>query len=77
MVVNFARETGHLTAEQVEHSIKRNFGGFDMEIFDPMTIFRKHCPAIESLKKEYKPGPPINSIGLIKSSLFTSSTGLV
>jgi len=70
MVVNFARSTGHLNRDQLEHSIKRNFGGFDPDKFNPMKIFTAKCPAIDTLKENREHDPPTDPIGLIKSSLF-------
>lgn len=78
MVADFARRTGRLTLNQLEHSIKRNFGGFDPDQFSPMDIFRQNCPMINSLKPSdegYKDEPATDSIGLIKASLFGTING--
>ena len=70
MVVNFASRTGELNRNQLEHSIRRNFGGFDPESgFDPMDIFAGFCPTLDTLAMQEDGRPPIDSIGLIKSSL--------
>ena len=76
MVVNFAASSGRLNRNQLEHSIRRNFGGFDPESFDPMTVFKSHCPTIERLQASSDGRPPTDSIGLIKSSLSGSDTAL-
>ena len=70
MVVNFASRTGKLNRNQLEHSIRRNFGGFDPETgFDPMDIFREHCTNLDQLEMQEDGRPPIDSIGLVESSL--------
>ena len=70
MVVNFAGRTGRLNRNQLEHSIRRNFGGFDPETgFDPMNIFTQFCPTLDTLAMQADGRPPIDSIGLIESSL--------
>ena len=70
MVVNFASRTGELNRNQLEHSIRRNFGGFDPESgFDPMHIFAENCPTLATLEKQKDGRPPIDSIGLIEASL--------
>ncbi|KAF6032077.1 hypothetical protein EB796_009577 [Bugula neritina] len=77
MVISFATKAGPLNKNQLEHSIKRNFGGFDSNLFDPMTIFRQHCGAsMERLPDSPDGKPPINSLGLIKSSLSGEDTAL-
>ena len=79
MVVGFARSTGQLTVNQLEHSIKRNFGGFDPDDdeFRPMDIFLENCPAIQTLAKSEDGTPATDSIGLIRASLFGTGNGLV
>ena len=74
MVVNFAKANGELNRNHLEHSIKRNFGGFDPSEFNPMKAFMKCCPTISTLKKAKT--PPTDPIGLIKSSLSGSDTAL-
>ncbi|XP_067937583.1 E3 ubiquitin-protein ligase rnf213-alpha-like [Watersipora subatra] len=74
MVVNFAATRGGLTGNRLEHSIKRNFGGFDPALFDPMRIFHVHCPTIERLPPSPDGRPPTDSIGLIQSSLSGADT---
>lgn len=74
MVVNLANETGTLNRNQIEHSIRRNFGGFDPDSFDPMSVFLKHCPAIEDIPMSETGRPPVDPIGLIKSSLSGEDT---
>ena len=71
MVVNLARRTGELNRNQLEHSIRRNFGGFDPETdFDPMRIFERFCvDLLDTLQLQDDGRPPIDSIGLIESSL--------
>ena len=70
MVINFANETGDLTRSHLIHSIRRNFGGFDPDGFNPMEIFEDRCPRIRDLPYSEDNNPPIDSMGLIKSSLF-------
>lgn len=73
MVVNFDTKTrGGLTLEQLEHSIRRNFGGFDTDLFNPMDTFREKLHNIETLPRHPEDAgdlPPTDAIGLIKSSL--------
>lgn len=70
MVVNFADKSGVLNRNQLEHSIRRNFGGFDPESgFDPMDIFSGYCQTLDTLAPQTDGRPPIDSIGLIQSSL--------
>ena len=73
MVTNFAIEE-ELTRNQLEHSIRRNFGGFDPDEFDPMLEFKKQCQALDMLRWEPDGRPPIDSIGLIRSSLSGADT---
>ena len=77
MVVRFCRATGKLTKNQLEHSIKRNFGGFnpDDDTFSPMDIFRKNCPTFEALEESDDNQPATDSIGLIEASLFGTTNG--
>ena len=76
MVVNFAKTDGVLTQNHLEHSIRRNFGGFDPAEFNPMATFDRLCsPPISSLKKTGD-RPPTDPIGLIKSSLSGNETAL-
>lgn len=75
MVVNFAKSSGGLNRNQLEHSIKRNFGGFDPDDFNPLETFLKRCPSINSLKR-VDGDPPTDAIGLIKSSLSGKVTAL-
>lgn len=76
MVVNFADSTGALNRNQLEHSIRRNFGGFDQDVFDPMTVFTEHFPSLNALEKQENGRPPVDSIGLIQSSLSGEDTAL-
>lgn len=75
MVVNFAKSSGELNRNQLEHSIKRNFGGFDPDDFNPLDTFLKCCPSMSSLK-QVDENPPTDAIGLIKSSLSGNVTAL-
>jgi len=75
MVVNFADNTKSLNRNQLEHSIRRNFGGFDPEKFDPMEFFEKQCN-LETLEHQEDGRPPVDSIGLIQSSLSGEDTAL-
>ena len=79
MIVGFARTTGRLTRNQLEHSIKRNFGGFDPDDqrFKPMKVFQDHCPVFEILEEGEDGEPATDSIGLIQASLFGASNRLV
>ncbi|XP_067940321.1 E3 ubiquitin-protein ligase RNF213-like [Watersipora subatra] len=72
MVVSFARQTGVLNKNQLEHSIKRNFGGFDPddEEFKPMDLFLRNCPTFGSLLPSDDGEPATDSIGLIQAGLF-------
>lgn len=77
MVVNFADKTGKLNRNQLEHSIRRNFGGFDPETgFDPMVIFSEYFTTLDTLDLQEDGRPPIDSIGLIKSSLSGKDTAM-
>ena len=76
MVVNFANIDGPLNRNQLEHSIRRNFGGFDPEKFDPMEVFKEHCTSLETLAFRKNGRPPIDPIGLIKSSLSGEDTAI-
>lgn len=75
MVVNFAKTYETLNRNHLEHSIKRNFGGFDPAEFNPMVAFEKCCPSIKMLKTTGNK-PPTDPIGLIKSSLSGNETAL-
>ena len=77
MVVRFARESGKLTKNQLEHSIKRNFGGFnpDDDSFSPMDIFKKNCQTFQTLEESDDHQPATDSIGLIEASLFGTTNG--
>ena len=79
MVVNFARITGKLTRNQLEHSILRNFGGFDPDDvkFQPMEIFQKICPVFASLEPSDDDLPETEPIKLIQASLFGTENWLV
>lgn len=77
MVVNFADQSRELNRNQLEHSIRRNFGGFDPASgFDPMAIFSEHCPTLDTLAPQTDGRPPIDPIGLIKSSLSGMDTAI-
>lgn len=76
MVANFAKNDGELNHNHLEHSIKRNFGGFDPVEFNPMDAFIKCCPAINALKPATGNSPPTDPIGLIQSSLSGNETAL-
>lgn len=74
MAVGFARKTGALNRNQLEHSIKRNFGGFDPDEFSPMELFLEDCHQIFKALPASRDGEPAtDSIGLIKASLFGAS----
>lgn len=78
MVVNFADidEREGLNRNQLEHSIRRNFGGFDPEKFDPMEVFTRHCrDKFERLAPSTDKWPPTDSMGLIKTSLSGDTMG--
>ncbi|XP_067940326.1 E3 ubiquitin-protein ligase RNF213-like [Watersipora subatra] len=72
MVVGFARQTGKLNKNQLKHSVKRNFGGFDPDDrkFQPMEIFMRHCPTFEELDNSDDDMPTTDSIGLVQAGLF-------
>lgn len=77
MVVNFAKSTkGKLNRNQLEHSIRRNFGGFDPRDFDPMNVFINHCPTLGNLPMSRDHKPPLDPISLIKATLSGSETSL-
>ena len=75
MVVNFAsaNRSGSLNRNQLEHSILRNFGGFDPEKFNPLEVFKKHLTTLQKL--DYSEGglPPVDSMELIKYSISGSN----
>ena len=76
MVVNFAAiNAGRLTRNQLEHSIKRNFGGFDPDDkrFDPMDMFTKQCSLIDTLEESEDGKPETDPIKLVQASLFGTS----
>ena len=77
MVVNFAETSdGVLNRNQLEHSIKRNFGGFDPEKFNPMEVFTRHCrDKFERLAPSADDLPLTDSLGLIKTSLTGDAMG--
>ncbi|XP_067936897.1 E3 ubiquitin-protein ligase rnf213-alpha-like [Watersipora subatra] len=68
MVTNFAT-ADTLSRNRIEHSVRRNFGGFDPDDFDPMKIFSEECPALKTLESDQDGRPPVDPIGLIQSSL--------
>lgn len=74
MVAKFAN-AGHLNQYQLEYSIRRNFGGLDLENFDPVNVFKKHA-ASEWPDKASDDILPTTSTALIKSSLSGEHTGL-
>ena len=76
MVTNFACGKDGLNRNQIEHSIRRNFGGFDPDEFDPMAEFRKKCKSLEVLPPQDDGRPPVDSIGLIRSSLSGEETAV-
>jgi len=73
MVVNFADNTKALNRNQLEHSIRRNFGGFDPETFNPMEFFEKYCN-MDDLKLAKDDRPPVDSIRIIQASLSGEDT---
>lgn len=75
MVVRLAESTGTLYRNQLEYCIRRNFGGFDPDVFNTPDLFITRCPVIHSMK-EVDEGLPTDPIGLIKSSLSGSETAL-
>ena len=79
MVVGFARTTRKLTRNQLEHSILRNFGGFDPNDFkfQPMEIFKQICPIFDDLKPSDDGKPETEPIKLIQTSLFGTKKELV
>ena len=79
MVVGFARTTRKLTRNQLEHSILRNFGGFDPDDFkfQPMEIFKQICPIFDDLKPSDDEQPETAPIKLIQTSLFGTKKELV
>jgi len=77
MVASFATSSnGTINRNQLEHSIRRNFGGFDTDSFNPMDVFRRHCRAMDMLSHQEDGRPPIDSIGLIRSSLSGQDTAV-
>lgn len=77
MVVNFAATSKDgLNRNMLEHSIKRNFGGFDPDKFDPMNVFTRHCrDKFERLAPSFNNLPLTDSMGLIKTSLTGDAMG--
>lgn len=71
MVVNYANTSkAGLNRNQLEHAIKRNFGGFNPDKFNPMDVFTKHCKdKFQRLAASPDNLPPTDSMGLIKTSL--------
>lgn len=78
MIVNLAEESGSLNLNQLEHSILRNFGGFDPDKFNPLDVFKRFCPPASKLPRSASGLPPVDPEELIKSSLsgeYTSFKG--
>lgn len=70
MVAGFSHQGEELTVEQLNHSINRNFGGFEREKFDPLAIFKSHCePVIATMQSSDDDRPPSDPIELIESCL--------
>ena len=75
MVANYDSQTGQLSRNQLEHSIRQNFGGFNPETgFDPTDIFRCHCNYMDQLEMPEDGRPPVDSIGFLKSALSGNDT---
>ncbi|XP_067935230.1 E3 ubiquitin-protein ligase rnf213-alpha-like [Watersipora subatra] len=77
MVVNFATHDGPLNRNQLEHSILRNFGGFNPEKFDPMEEFKQNCDFLSKLEASKSGRPSVKPIELIKASLSGEETALI
>ena len=80
MLVNLAEKSESLDLNQLEHSILRNFGGFDPDKFNPLNIFKQYTPNATELARSDDGIPPVDPMGLIKSSLsgeHTSFKGFV
>lgn len=79
MIVNLAEESQSLNLNQLEHSILRNFGGFDPDQFNPLDIFKSFCPSASALPHNRFGIPPVSPEELIKASLsagqYTSFNG--
>lgn len=43
----------YLTGHQLQHAIKRNFGGFDSKVLDTEKIFRNYLQHLLELKPNY------------------------
>lgn len=80
MVANFAKKTNGINMNQLEHSIRRNFGGLDHQGYiRPIDIFKQHCrTALEHLRSSGDGTPPTDAIELIDACLsgqYTSFSG--
>jgi len=77
MTASFARQHSTLYQSQLEHSIRRNFGGFDTDLFNPVELFKKHVDLDSMTEPEAEQDrPPCDTIGLIQASLSGSVSAL-
>lgn len=74
MIVNLAEQSKSLNLNQLEHSILRNFSGFDPEKFNPLNMFKEFCPSASELPRSTTGLPPVDPKELIKSSLSGEHT---
>ena len=71
MLYNMCKITErHPTWQQLEHAIKRNFGGFESGELKPFIIFEKYL-VDECLKVRYNPDTLSNEVNLYVSYFFS------
>lgn len=70
MLAGFAGTSNKITIQELNHSIKRNFGGFEANRFDPLDTFRYHYQHVSNvLESSEDDRPPTDQINLLDSCL--------
>ncbi|XP_041354620.1 E3 ubiquitin-protein ligase rnf213-alpha-like [Gigantopelta aegis] len=74
MVYAFAAQQPRpLCWHQLEHSVRRNFGGLDT--VDPVEIFKDKITTVSKREKQHENDPVNTTAGLIEAALFGDGTG--
>lgn len=77
MMANLAQQSQALNLNQLEHSILRNFGGFEFnpKEYNPLEIFKQQCPTLfANLHRHKNDTPPVDPVNLMKSCLSGKHT---
>lgn len=71
MIYEFSQSDGHrLTYNQLEYSIRRNFGGLPPGVLDIMSIFEKSLTEVrKNMTQNWQHEPPLGAVKMIETSL--------